>query len=123
MRVLIAGTACGIIASACASLPGAPLKQPCAVGEDVLVSNQSTELIRVYAAERTANFMITDDGYYQGRGPGYNELGLLDPGEERAFAVDSKIRVAVMPVFNPIETNGRLRMPKDVFFACVPPVD
>ena len=106
MRHLI-GAACCIIASACASLPAS--KRPCAVGEDVVVSNQSLEWIRVYTASNMTGAV--------------RQVSSLAPGEEATYSVDATARLQVMPIDRPLEPNGKVRIPKDIFVSCLEPID
>ena len=105
MRHLIAA-ACCIIASACASLPAS--RRPCGVGEDVVVSNQSLEWIRVYTNPRTGMPKM---------------LGSLAPGEEATYSLEDRDRLEVMSIDRPRELNGSLRVPKDIFISCLEPID
>jgi len=99
--------ACCIIASACASLPAS--KRPCAVGEDVVVSNQSLEWIRVYTASNMTGAV--------------RQVSSLAPGEEATYSVDATARLQVMPIDRPLEPNGKVRIPKDIFVSCLEPID
>ena len=116
MRTLIVGAACCISASACTTLRGTPHVQQCAVGEDVVVSNQSLEWIRVNAVPK----MAREDTY-----PGQivRPLGNLGPGEEATYSVDPTARLQVMPIDRPLEPNGKVRIPKDIFVSCLEPID
>ena len=106
MRTFIVGAACSVIATACASLPAS--KRPCAVGEDVIVSNQSVEWIRVYT--HASNGMT-------------KMLGSLAPGEEATYSLDTRDRLRVMALERPYEPNGSTRTPRGIFFSCLEPVD
>lgn len=116
MRTLLVGAACCLSASACAILRGTPLPQPCGVGEDVVVSNQSLEWIRVYTATKIGG----------GGDPGpagiVTQLGTLAPGEEATYSPDATVRLGIIPVDRPRELNGKLRIPKDIFISCLEPI-
>jgi len=116
MRTLIVGAACCISASACATLRGTPHVQQCAVGEDVVVSNQSLEWIRVNAVPK----MAREDTY---PGQVVRPLGNLGPGEEATYSIDATVRVGIMPFDRPQEPDGKIRIPKDIFISCLEPID
>lgn len=117
MRVLV-GTACCVIASACASLPGTPQNLPCAIGEDVVVSNQSNDWMAVYAAPRMEKHASLGS-------QGVTQLARLAPGEEGIYSVGSDSRLAVQPIYQQMRVAGQrdALYPSDVFISCLPPVD
>ena len=85
------------------------MKQPCAVGDDVVVSNQSLEWIRVYTASNMTGAV--------------RQVSSLAPGEEATYSVDATARLQVMPIDRPLEPNGKVRIPKDIFVSCLEPID
>ena len=115
MRTLLIGAACCIIANACASLRSRPRIQQCAAGEDVVVSNQSLEWIRVNAVSKMAKDTYTDQVV--------RPLGNLGPGEEATYSIDATVRVGIMPFDRPQEPGGKIRIPKDIFISCLEPID